>query len=130
LTAVAGVPTWHQITPYQKAYQMSLINCTPHVITIITAGDDVVLSPSGIVPRLSVTRILVGMTDGIPVARPTLGETENLPAPVAGTTLVVSALVAEANRHRQDLASPGELVRNAAGQPIGCRGLSIYWSAP
>ena len=105
-----------------------LINCTPHVITILTDGTQVTLPPSGVVPRLSVTRVPAGKIDGISVARPILGETEGLPFPTAGTTLIVSALVAEANKHRHDLASPGELVRNDDGVPIGCRGLSVYWS--
>jgi len=105
-----------------------LMNCTPHVITILTDGAQVIIPPCGVVPRLSVTRVPAGKIDGIPVARPVLGETENLPFPMAGTTLIVSALVAEANKHRHDLASPGELVRNDAGVPIGCKGLCVYWS--
>jgi hypothetical protein len=109
---------------------MTFQNCTPHTLTILTEGKDAIVLPSsGVVPRISVTRLAAGEIDGIAVARPTLGATTGLPAQVAGVTLVVSALVAEANPTRRDLASPGELVRGPDGQPTGCRGLSVYWSA-
>jgi hypothetical protein len=40
--------------------------------------------------------------------------------------LIVSGMVREALAgSRSDVASPGALVRNAAGQPVGCNGLNI-----
>lgn len=52
-----------------------------------------------------------------------------LPEPEAGTVLIASAMVADAVR-RPDVMSPGELVRNEAGQPIGCKGLTAYANPP
>jgi hypothetical protein len=64
-----------------------------------------------------------GEIDGVPISRSVLGEVMGLPAAEAGIWLVVSQIVASAAR-RPDLLFPGELVRNEAGQPIGCRGLA------
>lgn len=59
------------------------------------------------------------------------GETTGLPPEVPSEhdehpkVFIVSTLVRLAHPERRDLASPGELVRNEAGQPIGCRGLIV-----
>jgi len=103
------------------------VNCTPHILNIHTVGGVAVFAPSGFVPRLEVSRQEAGYIDGIPTVRPTMGKTIGLPAPSEGLTYIVSALVAEANPDRKDLASPGELIRNGEGQPIGCKGLCVYW---
>jgi hypothetical protein len=102
-------------------------NFTPHTIKILTdKAEEVVLPVDGPAPRLAVTRELVGHADGIPVYRSVLGEPHNLPAPQPGVIFVVSALVAEhpALAGRDDLAYPGEAVRDSTGQVVGCRGLS------
>jgi hypothetical protein len=109
---------------------MTIQNCTPHTITLLVEGKDAIVLPSsGVVPRLAVTRLAAGEIDGIPAVRPTMGATTGLPDQEEGVTLLVSALVAEANRDRRDLVSPGELVRGPDGQPVGCRGLSVYWGS-
>lgn len=110
---------------------MKIRNLTPHAVTLQGVdGKSITLPPDGPAPRLSVTRTpLQSVTvDGVelPVCRPTLGQTVGLPDPEAGVILLVSALVAEANPHRSDLASPGELIRDAAGIIVGARGLCMY----
>ena len=115
-----------------------LINLTPHAVTIFgTDGVPVIsLPPSGQVARVSVTRERVGdigLGDGlggVPAYRSTYGEVTGLPdaSPTAGEDtpwLLVSALVRLALPGRRDLVSPGELVRDGAGQPIGCLGLEV-----
>lgn len=42
---------------------------------------------------------------------------------VYARTFIVSAMVRQALPHRTDLVSPGKLIRNKEGQPIGCDGL-------
>ena len=103
-------------------------NCTPHTLNVHTPHGVAVFAPSGFVPRLEVSRAPAGAIDGIPTVRPTMGKTEGLPDPAEGVTYLVSALVAEANPGRRDLASPGELIRDAEGKPVGCKGLCVYWS--
>jgi len=112
---------------------INIINLTPHLVTIHGEdGQSCTLAPGGPAPRLAVTRqpagaiMFAGIT--IPVCRPTLGETTGLPDAVAGIVLIVSALVAEANKTRSDLRSPGELVRDDTGVITGCKGVCTYFS--
>lgn len=98
------------------------INLTPHTINIV---DGPSFAPSGTVARCSTTETAVGEVDGVALVSTTFGEVVDLPAPVEGTLLIVSALVRTAVPNRSDVASPGSLVRNDAGQPIGCRNLIV-----
>ena len=66
-----------------------------------------------------------GDADGVPLSRVSYGTVEGLPEPAEGTLFVVSALVRSAVPGRSDVASPGDLVRDAGGNVIGCRGLVI-----
>lgn len=104
---------------------MNLINLTPHAIRIIGAdgAEITTLQPSGSVARVAVTRHPSPGIGTIPVSVPSFGAVAGLPAPAPGTVYIVSAMVREASRDRRDVYSPGELVRGADGQPIGCRGL-------
>jgi hypothetical protein len=90
--------------------------------------------PSGLIARVAVTReamgtIAVGGVE-IPLFRTEFGELIGLPAvdPDDDVFYVVSAIVAQ---HpdvvgRGDIASPGDLVRGPDGQPVGCKGLTVY----
>ncbi len=104
---------------------MTIINLTPHAINVVTGTGTVTLPPSGAVARCATASAPAGEHEGIALARTTYGEVVGLPAPVAGTLFVVSALVRTAVPHRADVASPGDLVRDAAGQPTGCKGLVV-----
>lgn len=102
---------------------MILINATPHVLNIIVDGKEALtLAPSGICPRLAVTREPSAPVNGIPVVVPTMGSPEGLPEPQEGTAYIVSALVANASG-RSDLVFPGEAVRDPEGRIVGCNGL-------
>lgn len=53
------------------------------------------------------------------------GEVTGLPVAKEGTILVVSGLVASAiGGQRSDVFSPGALIRDDSGRPIGCQGLT------
>lgn len=103
----------------------TLINLTPHAINIIGSAGTVTVAPSGTVARCSQTSTPAGEVNGIPLSRTVFGEVQGLPAPEEGVLLIVSALVRAALPGRTDLASPGELVRDAAGNPVGCKGLIV-----
>ena len=110
----------------------SYLNLTPHTLNIIRAeGPDLVLPPSGQIARVSMTRETVVGVDGIECHVSVPGPVEGLPYPEEGVVLVVSALVRThpSLAGRTDVASPGPLVRDEAGQPIGCQGLE-YNSMP
>jgi hypothetical protein len=103
---------------------MELRNLTPHPLRL--HGEDgavVELAPHGPAPRLSTVRASLGTVAGLPLVRTTMGEIEGLPAPEAGVLLVVSAMVAEAAPSREDLAYPGEAIRDESGRVVGARGL-------
>lgn len=104
---------------------MTFVNLTPHEITIVGGETDVRVAPSGSVARCAQKSVVVGTVEGVSLNRTEFGAVEGLPAPVEGTIFIVSALVRTAVPSRTDVASPGELVRNAAGQPVGCKGLVV-----
>lgn len=52
------------------------------------------------------------------------GNVSVLPAPQEETIFVTSALVAAAVKDREDVFSPGPLLRDDSGKPIGCLGLT------
>jgi hypothetical protein len=107
---------------------MKIVNLTPHTLNILNAdgfgGIDV--APSGKVARVKVDRRMVGEVQEIPLYETVFGEVFDLPEAEEGVLFVVSGLVAAhpSVRNREDVYSPGELVRDEAGKPIGCRGLS------
>ena len=106
-----------------------IINCTPHSISSHHKDGVLEIAPSGIVPRVGVSKEdagdirFNGLT--VPAYRTTMGEVTGLPEPEPGSIFVVSALVANAAK-RMDVMSPGELIRDEKGQPIGCKGLHFY----
>ncbi len=108
-----------------------LRNFTPHIINVIlTPGGEMLNLPSEGVARVAEQRTELGrlaLEDGtvIPVTAVSYGEPVGLPAPEAGVILVVSQIVREACSARLDLASPGPLIRDAQGQPLGCQGLTM-----
>lgn len=106
-----------------------LKNLTPHEVKIYklngTVPDlDVVIKASKIIARVSCEYIKVDKkVDGIDLYRPVFGEVTGLPDYEEGTYLLVSAMVREALPLRQDLVSPGQLLRDNDGNVIGYLGL-------
>jgi hypothetical protein len=81
--------------------------------------------PTGIVPRLTQTSVEAGYFDGITLIRTEYGKVFDLPDEQEGTLLIVSAMVRLALPNRTDLASPGDLIRDEAGNIIGCKNLIV-----
>jgi hypothetical protein len=103
---------------------MKFVNLTPHTVNeTLTAR---VFPPSGTIARVSAVSTPEGELGGIPVFNTVYGAVEGLPAPQDGVALIVSAMVKDAAKgSRFDLVSPGDLVRDAAGVVIGCKGFKI-----
>jgi len=76
-----------------------------------------------IIPRVSTSSEKTGEICGVPIFKTVFGAVEGLPEKAEGVYLLVSALVRTASG-RDDLLSPGELVRDSEGKPVGCKGLS------
>lgn len=101
-----------------------VVNCTPHPVTIVENGVVARTIPaSGEVARLSVSTEPAGVVLGIPITRTVFGEPVGLPEPRQGTCYIVSQLVKNALLERGDLVVPAEVVRDAAGNIVGCRSL-------
>jgi len=99
------------------------VNLTPHTLNIhTTAGGVVTIAPSGTVARVATVSEEAEPVGGIPTCTTTFGEVTGLPSPVEGTVFIVSGMVASA-APRGDVLSPGDLVRDENGRPVGCRGL-------
>ena len=112
------------------AVPVTIVNLTPHALNIAADNGEVVtIPPSGTVARVETDRHLVNWmpVNGhiIEVYEPNFGEIVGLPERQPYTAYVVSAQVAQ-RTERSDVYSPGELVRNEAGQVIGCNGLTFH----
>lgn len=111
---------------------MKLINLTPHKITFMIDGNgiypkDVIEIPSSGAVRISEVAVPIGEINGIPAVRKTFGKAEGLPEEQEGTIYIVSAIVRAAYPERKDLASPGDLIRDADGNVVGCKNLIVNW---
>ncbi|MFA6006512.1 MAG: hypothetical protein WC764_02165 [Candidatus Paceibacterota bacterium] len=107
---------------------MRLVNLTPHRINILDLGGNAQvgsIDPSGQVARTAATFVADKEVAGFPTCRASYGEVTGLPAPEEGVGYVVSGLVAAhpTVAGRGDVFAPGDLVRGADGQPVGCKGL-------
>ena len=98
-----------------------IINLTPHAINL----PDRTIEPSGKVARCTEITNDAGRFEGIELITRQYGEVVDLPEPVDGDLLIVSALVRAARPGRLDLASPGDLVRDADGKIVGCKNLVV-----
>jgi hypothetical protein len=102
---------------------MKFINTTPHTITEVTTGISFFKDEACQV-RVNETFVPLGTLgqESVPIFQRDFGQVENLPAPSPDIIYIVSFLVKQALPDRRDLISPGELVRDAQGCPIGCKG--------
>jgi len=108
---------------------MRIKNLTPHQLALCGANGTLTVPPSGIIARLAVSRTALNPVtiDGVelPISLPVMGDVTDLPPAEDGIILVVSAMVAGAV-NRPDVMSPGELLRDGAGNVIGAKGLCAY----
>lgn len=115
---------------------INFINLTPHAITIVNSdGTRHEFPPSGIVARIAVNRQKLEHSFPVDLFTTTLGKLEGLeefdPGEDNNYTLIVSNIVKRPLNdwlfakgfHGCGVFSPGELIRNESGQPVGCRGL-------
>ena len=102
--------------------------CGKHTVKIFNKGtDDLVLEVpfSGVQARRAETSEMVGEDCGLQMYRTVYGEVEGLPEAQDDVVIIVSMAVRQALPNRKDLASPGSLRKDEAGQPTGCYGLNF-----
>ena len=100
-------------------------NYTPHAINVVLDTGVIEIISSGLA-RCTTVRTHIGtLNSGIPIFRTSFGDVEGLPAPSEGIIYVVSMLAAQALKGiRDDIYIVDDIVRNEAGQIIGCRALA------
>lgn len=102
------------------------VNLTPHVVMVLGEFGELLagIQATGEVARVEVKHSPTGeCLRGVPLLVQETGEVVGLPDPEPGVWYVVSALVRLAVPERDDVLSPGPLVRDEHGRPTGCRGL-------
>ncbi len=105
--------------------QSAFVNLTPHAVTLVTPDGAITWPPSGQVARVSTEVESVGCAGLAPLRVEQPGPVTGLPEPQRGTWLIVSAQVRTACPDRLDLVSPGALVRDGAGQVVGCEAFIV-----
>ena len=106
---------------------MNIINLTPHALRLLAEDGKTVateIQPSGQIARVAAKAVLVGHAGAVPLYHTEYGAVEGLPEPQPETIYVVSGLVRAAVPHREDVYSPGRLVRDDQGRPVGAIGLT------
>ena len=107
------------------------VNLTPHRLDVI-ADDGFVISiePSGEIARCDSSKEVAetvkfeGFEDHpVTIYKTLFGDPSGVPAPEKDVLNMTSMVVAR-ECHRDDVSSPGDLVRDENGVPKGCRGLS------
>lgn len=102
-----------------------LVNLTPHDINVVTDRGLHTIPKSGKVARVAQVSTMCDIMDdtGIVLLVQELQDVVDLPTQRPDTLLVVSAMVRTALPGRLDLVSPGDLIRDDTGNPVGCKGL-------
>jgi hypothetical protein len=97
---------------------MKIVNMTPHVVNI--EGFEPFASEGSI--RLDQKDVEAGDLNGIPVVIRSYSAGA-LPPADPNKAFIVSQMVAAAFPERRDFYYPGDLIRNEAGQIVGCKNL-------
>lgn len=106
---------------------MELVNLTPHLVTVYNSEGKAVLTvlPEETPARVEELSICVDTiyTSGLklPILKKAYGAVQNLPEPREGVRYIVSAIVLDACKHRKDLVTPTNVVRDAGGAILGCK---------
>jgi len=87
-------------------------NLTPHQVRILVGGGAFTIDPSDLCARIVINEEDGEPVMGIPVAWVNHGEVVDLPDPEEGTALIVSQMVAQAARGRDDLFFPLGIIRD------------------
>lgn len=104
-----------------------LVNLTPHPIHFVNDSGEVYLTLPPTLPaaRCNTVTVAFGYFDGVPLTVTKFGSVTGLPEPAPGTLYIVSLVVRQASPDREDLASPGQVVRDSQGNIIGCKSLDV-----
>lgn len=103
---------------------MIIVNLTPH--EIFDVDTNIKYPTSGTIARVTET-ITPSFTlrNGTVIYKRKFSDIEGLPEPKKGYMYIVSHIVKQACPTSEDLITPGQIVRDDKGNPIGCKGFFI-----
>lgn len=105
--------------------KVNLINLTPHALNVTTKNNEVVTIPAdGRVARVATTQKEVDTLNDISIYQTKYNDVIDLPEPAENTFYIVSKITQDACKNRDDLLSPGNLIRDKEGNITGCEGLT------
>ena len=104
---------------------MNFVNLTPHPLTIKKNDGTILELEVGDYVRATQTQNKVKEIDNINFYETVYGKVEGLPEPQEGTIYIVSLITKMACPERDDLVTPGNLIRNEEGAIVGCEGLNM-----
>lgn len=110
---------------------VEFVNCTPHAVNIkCEDGSTLTVNPSGNSARVAeiIKPVSIPGVENIKVVKTTFDTSKiyELPEPKEGVLYIVSRITLDAlNGIRNDLVSPGKLLRDENGNIVGCDGLTI-----
>ena len=104
-------------------YHPTVVNLTPHKVSFHLDGKMVDFFPSGQVARVEEKTTYVSGV--LQLKRSEKGIVDNLPRPVNGRVYIVSRMVLDACPDRTDLLCPADLVRDEAGNIVGCKSFIV-----
>lgn len=105
----------------------NIVNLTPHDVNIYEGNVLLMtIKASGIVARVSVTTNILAekINNTIPVSKSCFGAVKGLPNPEKDTIYIVSRMIAERSKDRDDLYITNGSVRDENGHIIGCTSLT------
>lgn len=104
---------------------MNFVNLTPHPLTIKKNDGTILELEVGDFVRATQTQNKVKEIDNINFYETVYGKVEGLPKSQEGTIYIVSLITKMACPERDDLVTPGNLIRNEEGAIVGCEGLNM-----
>lgn len=86
--------------------ETTILNYTPHPVTVQTSEGKKTYPPTGEVPRVNFEESSAGEIDGVPLKVRKPGKATGLPPKKPGTYYIVSSLILSAVPDREDLIAP------------------------
>ncbi|MFZ9363708.1 MAG: hypothetical protein ACO25T_08775 [Arenimonas sp.] len=109
------------------------MNLTPHAVRVVLdKGRTQTFDPSGTVARVTTASRTVADLGGIPCDTTVYFGIDGLPPVKPGVAYIASAMVAQRawSDGRYDVVHPGDLLRDDAGNVIGCRNFTVSPKCP
>ena len=102
--------------------KLTIVNLTSHDIHETISGEVFPRNKEKIIARAIINTNLVGRANDAPIVKSTIEKIVGLPKPKKDTLYIVSSLVLNGVKDRDDCISPGPIIYDEKGNKIGCEG--------